>query len=563
MSIHHLSVGSLAAAVLLAGCADSPVAPPPPTLTVGVATTGDDPDLDGYLIRVDESRAERTTASGAIVFADLEPGRHRIALAEVDSHCLADPEQGLSVDLAAGGSVRVDFRVHCPRTGIALGVDVTGDDRDVAFTATVNGRAYPVATGLFSLNRLAPGAYEVSLSDIAENCHAPRTSETAVVPRGEVVPIRFAVACRDTTNGVVEVTTVTTNIDLDPSGYSISIDQRVAAHIGPGAVVTIDRVPKGDRVIRLGDLTANCRVEGPNPRTLRVVLADTVRTAFQVTCTRLWALAATRDNRIALLSADGSRLKLADVGTAPAWSPDGTRLAFDCGPICISTLDGRAHTTIGLHEGDDVSLTDDGEPAWRSDSEIAVTNVTCYTYYSKYDYCYYRHLALISTRPGGSRTEIPLPGVYWAGELAWSVDGRRLAFTCEVEPLNLDVCAVDADGQDFRRLTDDPGVDRSPDWAPDGSRIVFATSRFQPSGAFEIALMEPDGQRVTRVGLGTTGTDPAWSPDGASIAFSAWAGTPSGQGCPGECGLFLMAPDGAQLRRLSTGNDRAAAWRRP
>src|SRR6266511_1752070 len=62
---------------------------------------------------------------------------------------------------------------------------------------------------------------------------------------------------------------------------------------------------------------------------------------------------------------------------------------------------------------------------------------------------------------------------------AWSPDGSRIAFAREGRPAkaatgNTDIYVVNADGTDAVRLTDDPMMEYAPTWSPDGSRIAFA-----------------------------------------------------------------------------------------
>ena len=42
---------------------------------------------------------------------------------------------------------------------------------------------------------------------------------------------------------------------------------------------------------------------------------------------------------------------------------------------------------------------------------------------------------------------------------------------------NTDIYIMDADGQNLRRLTNHPDVDRDPAWSPDGRQIVFDSNR--------------------------------------------------------------------------------------
>jgi PKD repeat protein len=102
---------------------------------------------------------------------------------------------------------------------------------------------------------------------------------------------------------------------------------------------------------------------------------------------------------------------------------------------------------------------------------------------------------------------------------AWSPDSARLIFGCEIEAGNQDICAINADGSGFLRLTDDPAQDGDPTWSPDGGTIVFVSTRW--TAYYELAVMRADGSGVTRLGGGIAGSRPAWSPDGSLIAFTA------------------------------------------
>jgi TolB protein len=55
---------------------------------------------------------------------------------------------------------------------------------------------------------------------------------------------------------------------------------------------------------------------------------------------------------------------------------------------------------------------------------------------------------------------------------------------------------MNADGSGVTRLTTSPGIDATPDWSPDGTRIVFASTR---DGNSEIYVMNADGSGQTRI----------------------------------------------------------------
>ena len=72
----------------------------------------------------------------------------------------------------------------------------------------------------------------------------------------------------------------------------------------------------------------------------------------------------------------------------------------------------------------------------------------------------------------------------------------------------------------MHRLTFSPGDDVEPVWAPDGSAIAFATSRWDALGRRDVALLDRRTGRVTRV-TSTPAREHSvhWSNDGTRIAF--------------------------------------------
>jgi TolB protein len=78
---------------------------------------------------------------------------------------------------------------------------------------------------------------------------------------------------------------------------------------------------------------------------------------------------------------------------------------------------------------------------------------------------------------------------------------------------------MNADGTGARRLTNDPALDLSPSWSPDGKRIAFVSDR---AGSPQIYLMNADGSGVRRLTFqGNYNQTPQWSPRGDLLAFTA------------------------------------------
>jgi Tol biopolymer transport system component len=161
------------------------------------------------------------------------------------------------------------------------------------------------------------------------------------------------------------------------------------------------------------------------------------------------------------VNADGSGEKLMAGGpretdTAPAWSPDGSRLAFVRastgavtlpGDIFLVNVDGsnlrRLTTTSGRAYA----------PAWSPDgSEIAFSGDGA--------------IDLIHPDGTSSRTLTSSPAGY--GDPAWSPDGTRLAVTSQAG-----ISLVDYSDGAVQLLAADRAA-RSPSWSPDGSRITYS-----------------------------------------------------------------------------------------
>jgi Tol biopolymer transport system component len=78
---------------------------------------------------------------------------------------------------------------------------------------------------------------------------------------------------------------------------------------------------------------------------------------------------------------------------------------------------------------------------------------------------------------------------------------------------------MDPDGSAKSRLTRDPARDQGADWAPDGSRIVFESTR--DDGHWDLFTMRADGSDVRQLTSGPmVEWAPTWSPDATRIAFT-------------------------------------------
>ena len=100
-------------------------------------------------------------------------------------------------------------------------------------------------------------------------------------------------------------------------------------------------------------------------------------------------------------------------------------------------------------------------------------------------------------------------------DAAWSPDGSKFAFAGRVTGDTWEIYVVNADGSGEVRLTKNSVDDLSPTWSPDGSEIAFQSDR---DGRPEIYVMKAEGSGLARLtNEGSWFAEPAWSQNGSRI----------------------------------------------
>jgi len=233
-------------------------------------------------------------------------------------------------------------------------------------------------------------------------------------------------------------------------------------------------------------------------------------------------------------------------------SPDGSRVAFTVawyvegssqmdGDIYVANIDGSNIRRLTTAEGMD------DHPAWSPDgTRIAFTSLRS------------GHPDIwVMGANGTGQTDLTndfLPATSNEHSPAWSPDGSRIAYASDIDDFgHVKLWTMRADGSDKRRVL--PGtagtdvIDMEPSWSPDGSKLAF---RRIGNGDSDILIVTLSTQAVTRIHMDGVQTYPAWSPDGALIAFSSSHENPMSD-------IYTMKPDGTGLVRLTNGVD--SRWR--
>jgi hypothetical protein len=189
---------------------------------------------------------------------------------------------------------------------------------------------------------------------------------------------------------------------------------------------------------------------------------------------------------------------------SPAWSPDGTKIVFDSartgsGDIYSMNPDGTGVVRLTT------SADPESDPSWSPDgTKVAFTSA-----------------ALRLMNPDGTnQTTLPNESDQ-PGQPDWSPDATTIAFQehacCDPNDNGRQLSTIHRDGTGYAVI----GFLSAPAWSPDGSRIAAASQEcvFISTTLFcsdkDIVTMNPDGTGFTNLtnnGSGAASSGPSWQP---------------------------------------------------
>ncbi|MEO7889996.1 MAG: hypothetical protein ABIW19_08340 [Vicinamibacterales bacterium] len=219
----------------------------------------------------------------------------------------------------------------------------------------------------------------------------------------------------------------------------------------------------------------------------------------------------------------------------PAYSPDGTAVAFD------SEADGNSEIYVMNADGSHVRrLTSnpaaDMAPAWSSDG-------TRLAFMSDRGSRAGTDIYTMRADDGSQLVRVTNDQTNWAPQ--YSPDGRQLAVQ-----INRDVSVVDLSSGTRRRLTAEPLNGMNPTWSPDGQRIAFVTTRRAQAEIFTMASDGSNQQLLVSMASGSV-IDPRWSPDGRQIAFVLLPGQAVPGAKPERQAIYTIELASSRITRLS------------
>jgi TolB protein len=423
------------------------------------ATTGVDPDPDGYAVSVDGGPATTVGGSDTVVVGRLAPGTHGLAVTGVAPNCALAPSTTTSFTVTAGDTTDVALAITCAGPGqVRVTVTTTGLRPDTGgYSLSEDGGAGQAIgpSQTITISDVPSGDHTFAIGDIAANCAVAGSNPlTVTVAAGATTAASFSVHCLVAGHIVFDINGDLLEVLSDGSGQT-------ALTSGPA----IDGGAAWSR--------------------------DGTRVAFE---------SDRMGGGIFVMNADGSgiaRVTTDPSDGSPTWSPDGSRLAFQSRrdnnlEIYAVNLDGSNLVRLTTNPGPDET------PAWSPDGTVIV---------------FTRGIPgsahLYTMHPDGGNVT-PLTDGEADVSPSWSPDGSRIAFRGTGSGGGTDILTINADGTDPKDLTNNGGFNFDPSWSPDGLALAYVS---EVGGSQEVWVMNVDGSGQTRITHNSTFTGrTAWGP---------------------------------------------------
>jgi len=438
------------------------------SIELTTVTTGQSLDPDGYLATLDGAPGRPVGSNGTITFAGVTAGNRTVILTGIAPNCIVVGENPRTVAVGAD-AVGTTFEVTCgpPAGSIFISTTTAGVRLDPdGYAASVDGGAgQAIGTiGTLTLPALPVGDHTVQLSGVAANCTVAGDNPRVVtVTNGGTGVAAFQVSCFSTGAGTLLFTSDRTGPShlygmRDDGSHVLDLTPSMEGFEG-------DWSPDGSRIVFTSTQHGNPSIfvmnaDGSHPVGLGVVGSgpkwspDGQRILF-VSGDTIW-----------VMNADGSQVVGLTTGARPDWSPDGTRIAFDrsgqrqcivdlCwqpADIYVMAADGSQirKLTSGINPSDRSTA-----PAWSPDgTRIAYVRDCCFLGPNESGVWV---ISLAGGASGSTRTPA-------AGGPVWSPDGSAIAFAAVQPDGSTELTMIPSGGGAGAVLASSPGFEYPQSW---------------------------------------------------------------------------------------------------